>query len=152
MSASLKDGLVEAWVEDLAVRLPDNHAIYPHRRPKKRRPGDHDIAPPFTVLSVGEMEQTVPASGAWLAEVRVVVVCDKDHGGSAEQKRRVAEIIEALEETCYPAVDEERGVRLFGYALERIRQAEARHVFSDVLFLVAGVGDLASSAGSPLLS
>lgn len=142
--SALKDKLAEAWVEDLKERMDAEHAVYPMRRPKSA-PGGRIVEPPFAVLTVMEMEQTTPGSNVWTAQVRAVVVCDKDQGDSPEQKERVGELYEALEGTERPAGDDVRGVRLYGFSVDRIEQARAEKVFSDVIFVTAGVGDLASS-------
>lgn len=137
----VKDRLARAWVEDLKSRLPANHVIYPQRRPKHSK----EIEPPFTVLAVMRAEQTTPGSNTWTAEVRVVVVCDKDQEGSPGQERRVQEIYQALEATPVPAADESLDLRLYGFSLDEIREAKADKVYSDVIFVTAGAGNLASS-------
>lgn len=140
--SSLKDALARAWADDLQSRVPAGHKVYPQRRP---RVDGAEVQPPFTVLAVMKMEQTTPGSNTWTAEVRVVVVCDKDQAESIEQERRVGEIYRAIEQTPIPAVDVERCVRLYGFAIDTIETAKAEKVYSDVVFVTAGVGDLESS-------
>ncbi len=143
--SDLKDKLSRAWAADLQGRVPAGHRVFPGRRPRVE---GRDVQPPFTVLTVMRMEQTTPMSNVWEADVRAVVVCDKDQGESTEQEQRVREIYQALEATQRPAVDMDEGVRLYGFALETIEQAQAEKVYSDVIFIRAGVGDLASSPGA----
>ena len=83
------------------------------------------------------MEQATPGSDAWIAEVKVVCVCDKSEGGSAEQELRLGEISAAVEATL-PGEDADLGVRLCGFSLDEVRQAKAEKVYSDVLFITAG--------------
>lgn len=148
LMSNLKDALARAWASDLQGRVPAGHRVYPGRR---GRVEGRDVQPPFSVLTVMRMVQTTPMSNTWEADVRVVVVCDKDQGESAEQERRVREIYQALETTQRPAVDVDEGVRLYGFALETIEQAQADKVYSDVIFIRAGVGDMASSPGAVVL-
>jgi hypothetical protein len=149
--SSLKDKFVRAWAADLQARVPEGHRVFPFRRPKTEE-GGRAIEPPFSVVTVRRMEQTTPGSNTWIAEARVVCVCDKDEGDSPEQEQRVGEIYAAIEETTVPGVDEDEGVRLYGFSLDVIEQARAEKVFSDVLFVTAGVGDLASSPDAVLIS
>ena len=134
--AHLKDLLSRAWAADLAARVP-GHAVYPSRRPDK-------VKPPFSVVVVGRMDQAAPGSDAWIAEVKVVCVCDKAEGGSAEQERRLGEISEAVEATVAGA-DADLGVRLCGFSVDEVRQAKAEHVYSDVMFITAGCERVASA-------
>jgi hypothetical protein len=128
---NLKDSLAEAWAEDLRSRVPAGHNVFASRRPSK-------VEPPFSVVVVMRMEQTTPGSGAWMADVKVVSVCDKEQGGSEIQKRRLGEIMEALEGTV-PATDPARGVTLCGFSVDEVREAKADKVYSDVVFVTAGV-------------
>ena len=132
--SALKDKLARAWADDLKSRLPAGHKVYPMRR-------DADVAPPFSVVTVMRMEQAIPGSNAWIADVKVVVVCDQAQGGSREQERRCDEMYEALEGTR-PGADVELGVRLCGFSLDDVRAAKADKVYSDVIFLTAGVSGL----------
>ena len=128
--AHLKDLLTVVWAADLQGRVAAGHSVFPSRRPD-------GVKPPFSVVVVSRMEQAVPGCDAWIAEVRVVCVCDKAEGGSAEQERRLGEISAAVEATV-PGVDEDLGVRLCGFSVDEVRQAKAEKVYSDVLFITAG--------------
>ena len=150
----LKDRLARVWAEDLQARLPEGHKVYPQRRPVKRlsgRPAE-EVEPPFTVLRVKAIEQTAPGENVWIAEVRVLVVCDKNEGGSSEQEKRLEEIRKALEATPTPSADVEEDVRLYGFSLDTIEEATQEKVYADVIFLTAGAGDLASSPGATVLA
>ena len=127
----LKDNLALAWAADLQSRVPPAHRVFAMRR-------SAEVEPPFSVVTVMRMEQLRPGSNAWLADVKVVCVCDKDQGGSALQKQRLGEIYAALEATPDGA-DAELGVRLCGFSLDEVAQAKAEKVYSDVIFLTAGV-------------
>jgi len=129
--SAIKDKLARAWAADLQERLPAGHSIYPMRR-------DAGAEPPFSVVTVMRMKQVMPGSDAWLAEVRMVCVCDKDQGGSAEQEKRLGELYTAIEGTV-PGVDWELGVELCGFAVEEVSSAKAEKVYSDVIFITAGV-------------
>jgi hypothetical protein len=131
MSSHIKDALADAWAEDLKARVPAGHEVFASRRPSQ-------VQPPFSVVVVMAMEQTTPGSGAWMADVKVVSVCDKEQGGSEIQKRRLGEIAAALEATV-PGADAARGVRLCGFSVDEVRQAKAEKVYSDVIFVTAGV-------------
>ena len=109
----LKDNLALAWASDLKLRVPAGHPVFAMRR-------DADVEPPFSVVTVMRMQQATPGSNAWIADVKVVCVCDKDQGGSAEQKKRLGEIYTALEATPDGA-DVDLGVRLCGFSLRRSR-------------------------------
>lgn len=129
--SDLKDKLARAWADDLRERLPDDHPVFAMRR-------DAAVRPPFSVVTVMRMEQNVPGSDAWLADVKMVCVCDKDQGGSAEQELRLGELYAAVEAT--PAgIDRDAGVRLCGFSLDEVRAARAEKVYSDVIFITAGV-------------
>lgn len=129
--SALKDRLARAWVADLKDRLPEDHAVYPMRR-------DANAEPPFSVVTVMRMEQVTPGSNVWMADVKVVVVCDLAQGGSPEQEQRCGEMYDALEGTqC--GISEDLGVRLCGYTLDEVRAAKGEKVYSDVIFLTAGV-------------
>lgn len=129
--ANLKDSLAEAWADDLRSRVPEGHDVFPSRRPS-------GVEPPFSVVVVMRMEQTTPGSGAWMADVKVVSVCDKEDGGSETQKQRLGEILAALEGTV-PATDAARGVTLCGFSVDEVREAKADKVYSDVVFVTAGL-------------
>ena len=131
--SALKEKVARAWAEDLAERVPAGHVVYASRR-------EGQVAPPFTVLVIREMEQTTPGSNVWKAEGRLVVVCDKEGEGSGLQETRLAEAYAALEATDTPCEDVQEGVRLYGVAVERVEQARAEKVYSDVIFFTAGVG------------
>lgn len=130
--SDLKDKLARAWASDLTSRLGSGKVVYPGRRPG-------DVAPPFSVLVIRRMEQTTDGSDVWRAEGRLVVVCDKDAGGSDAQELRLAGAYKALEET-QPGVDLSEGVELYGFSVETVEQAKAPKVYSDVIFFTAGVG------------
>ena len=132
--SAIKDKLARAWAADLQERVPAGHSVYPMRR-------DAGAEPPFSVVTVMRMKQVMPGENVWMAEVRVVCVCDKDQGGSAEQERRMGEIYAAIEGTV-PGTDAELGVRLCGFAIEELSQAKAEKVYSDVIFITAGVDGL----------
>ena len=129
--SKLKDELALAWAEDLQGRVPQGHRVFAGRRPEK-------VEPPFSVVTVMRMEQTLPGSDVWMADVKAVVVCDRAEGGSVEQKRRCGELYDAVEATA-PGVDVQRGVRLCGFSLDEVRSAKAERVYSDVIFITAGV-------------
>ena len=80
--SDLKDKLAKAWANDLGERLPAGHAVYPQRRPQ-------NVKPPFSVVTVMRMEQQTPGSDVWLADVKMVCVCDMAEGGSTEQETRI---------------------------------------------------------------
>ena len=137
----MKDKLARAWAADLQERVPAGHEVFPMRRPAS-------VEPPFSVVTVMRMKQCVPGADVWVAEVRVVCVCDKDQGGSAEQERRLGEIYAAIEATV-PGTDAEIGVRLCGFGIEEVNQAKAEKVYSDVIFITAGAeGCVVESDGS----
>ncbi len=129
--SAVKDKLARAWAADLQDRLPEGHLVFAMRR-------DAEVEPPFSVVTVMRMKQCVPGADAWLAEVRIVCVCDKDQGGSLEQERRLGEIYAAIEATV-PGTDVEIGVRLCGFGIEEVNQAKAEKVYSDIIFITAGV-------------
>jgi hypothetical protein len=129
--SAIKDKLARAWAADLQERVPAGHQVYAMRR-------DAAAAPPFSVVTVMRMKQAAPGSDAWLAEVRMVCVCDKDQGGSAEQEARLGELYEAIEATV-PGVDVDAGVRLCGFSVDEVESAKAEKVYSDVVFITAGV-------------
>ena len=131
--SNLKDRIVRAWAADLSDRLPDGHEVYAGRR-------KGTVSPPFSVLVIRSMEQTTSGSNVWKAEGRLVVVCDKEAEGSTDQERRTGEAYAALEETDVPCEDLEEDVRLYGVAVDRVEEARAAKVYSDVIFFVAGVG------------
>lgn len=153
--SNIKDKLARSWASDLTERVGGDHVIYPQRRPKPES-GNRLVKPPFSVLMVREMEQTTPGSNVWIAEVRIAVVCDKDAGDTTLQEARVEEIRQALDATPLPCIDEETGVRLYGFSLDRMATAEAARegekVFSDVFFLTAGAGDEASSPEAEVIA
>lgn len=138
--SDLIDKLARAWAADLQGRVPAGHRVFPMRRPREK---GREVEPPFTVLTV--MKAQHEEDDVWVADVRVVVVCDKDQADSAEQERRVGEIYRALEATAVPCADVDVGVRLYGFSLDEIEAAKADKVYSDVIFLKAGVGSMASS-------
>lgn len=130
--SDLKDKLAEAWVKDLKDRLPEDHLIFPQRR-------DANVKPPFSVITVMRMEQQLGRSNMWLADVKAVCICDVAQGGSTEQKQRMGELYAAIEGT-EPGEDVELGVRFYGHDLGEVRGAKAEKVYSDVIFIIAGVG------------
>jgi hypothetical protein len=129
--SALKDKLARAWANDLQGRLPAGHLVYAGRR-------DAEVEPPFSVVTVMRMSQVHPGSDAWLAEVRVVCVCDWAQGGSMEQETRLSQLYQAIEATV-PGDDVGIGVRLCGFSLDEVSQAKAEKVYSDVIFITAGV-------------
>jgi len=129
--SAIKDKLARAWAADLQERVPAGHSVYPMRR-------EAGVEPPFSVVTVMRMSQLVPGSDAWLAEVRMVCVCDKDQGGSAEQEWRLGELYAAIEATL-PGTDAVAGVSLLGFSVDEVSQAKAEKVYSDVIFITAGV-------------
>lgn len=130
--SALKDKLARAWAEDLQARVPVGHTVYAMRR-------DANAEPPFSVITVMRMEQTVPGADVWLADVKAVVVCDRSQGGTAIQRQRCAELHAALEATT-PGADVAEGVRLYGFSVDTVESAKAEQVYSDVIFITAGVG------------
>lgn len=131
----VKDGLAKAWAEHLtgAAGFP----FFPHRH-------DGETAPPFGVVVVKRLRQTVPGDDVHEAEVRVVVVSDVADGTAAAQRQMVGQAYAALEATPRQGIDEGNGVRLCGFVLEEIEQAsgrddDGRMVYSDVFLLTAGV-------------
>ena len=131
--SGLKDRVASAWAADLTLRLGGKQVVYAGRRP-------HDVAPPFTVLVIRRMELTTPGSNVWKAEGRLVVVCNKEDSGAADQKDRLDAAYAALEATDTPCEDEEERVRLYGLAVSHIEDAQADKVYGDVVFFDAGVG------------
>ncbi len=127
----LKDKLARAWADDLQGRLPAGHLVFAGRR-------DAEVEPPFSVVTVMRMSQVVPGADVWLAEVRMVCVCDRAQGGSLEQEARLAQLHEAIAATV-PGDDVGLGVRLCGFSLDEVSQAKAEKVYSDVVFITAGV-------------
>lgn len=134
--SALKDKLARAWADDLQGRVPIGHRVFAMRRAAQ-------VEPPFSVVTVMRMEQAVPGSDVWLADVKVVCVCDISQGGTVEQEQRCGEMYTALEET-EPGDDVEAGVRLHGFSLDEVRSAKTEHVYSDVIFVTAGVGKVGS--------
>jgi len=96
------------------------------------------VEPPFSVVTVMRMEQVMPGSNAWIADIKVVCVCDKDQGGSSEQNLRVGQMYQALEGTASGS-DIDRGIELCWFTVDEVRQAKAEKVYSDVIFITAGV-------------
>jgi hypothetical protein len=131
----LKHGLAKAWAEHLsgAAGFP----FFPGRH-------DGDTAPPFGVVVVKSLRQTVPGDDVHVADVRVVVVSDVADGPARMQERKVEQAYAAIEGTPRQAVDLTNKVRLCGFVLEEIEQAQGsgddgRMVYSDVFLLKAGV-------------
>lgn len=139
----LKDDLEKAWAEDLQARVPTGHVVFAGRR-------DAGVKPPFSVVTVMGMEQLLPGSNAWMAEVRVVVACDRAEGGTAAQALRLGEIYEAVEATPIPAADPGRAVVLCGFSLDEVKAAKGNDVYSDVIFITAGVSSDKISPTAPL--
>lgn len=130
--SAIKERLAKAWASDLQARVAAPHKVYPNRRPQ-------GAELPCTVVVVMSTEQAVPGSNVWMADARVVVVCDKDAGGSALQQARLDEIYEKLEATVVPGRDEANKVTLLGFSVDEVRQAKGEKVYSDVVFVTAGV-------------
>jgi hypothetical protein len=142
--SDLKDKLAEAWAADLQERVPAGHTVYAMRRPA-------GVKPPFSVVAVMRMAQVNPASNVWVADVKMVSVCDMAQGGTTEQAQRFGELYAAVEAT--PAgQDETRGVELCGFSLDEVRQAQAEKVYSDIMFITAGVAGVTplAEAATPI--
>jgi hypothetical protein len=58
-----------------------------------------------------------------------------------EQELRLGELRNAIEGTV-PGDDAAKGVRLHGFSVDEVRAARADKVYSDVIFITAGVGSL----------
>jgi hypothetical protein len=130
----VKDGLAKAWAEHLteAAGFP----FFPHRH-------DGESAPPFGVVVVKRLRQTVPGDDVHLAEVRVVVVTDSADTDCPEHRARVGRAYAALEATPRQGMDAANGVRLCGFMVEEIEQAsgtgdDGKKIHSDVFMVTAG--------------
>jgi len=132
----LKDRFAKAWAEDLTQRV--GLPCFPSRH-------DGLTAPPFGVVLVKQMEQTVPGSDVWTAEVRVVLVSDTSETGVVQQSEWLEAARAGIEATPRPAWDAQNRVRLYGFMIETVEQVTAqddqgRRIYSDVLMIRAGVG------------
>ena len=135
----VKDGLAKAWAEHLteAAGFP----FFPHRH-------DGMTAPPFGVVVVKRLRQTVPGDDVHHAEVRIVVVSDSADVDAATHRARVGQAYVAIEATPRSGIDQGNGVRLCGFMLEEVEQAsgtadDGKKIHSDVFMVTAG----AASAG-----
>jgi hypothetical protein len=133
-----KDGLAKAWAEELTGSA--GFPFFPHRH-------DGVTCPPFGVVVVKRLLPCHPGDDVHLAEVRIVVVSDAADTPSSVQRQRTGQAFRAIESTPRHAHDVANGVRLCGFTLEEIEQAEARGddermIRSDVFMLRAGVASL----------
>jgi len=132
----VKDGLAKAWAQHLTEKV--GFPFFPHRY-------DGESAPPFGVVVVKRLSPTVMGDDVHRAEVRVVVVSDFSEGAPVEQQKMAGAAYKGLLETPQHAVDESNGVRLCGFMVDDMEQAEGsgedgRKVYSDVFMVTAGVG------------
>jgi hypothetical protein len=130
----VKDGLARAWAEDLTSRT--GISFFPHRH-------DGRSAPPFGVVLVKRLRATVPGDDVWEVAVRVVLVTDTVDVTAFAHQVLAGKVRDAIEATPRQGLDTNNGVRLCGFMLEEIEQAEGtgddgRKVRSDVFMVTAG--------------
>jgi hypothetical protein len=138
---SVKDDFAAAWAEDLAGRL--SLPVFPQRR-------DGNPPPPYAVVVVRDMQQTVSGSNTWLAEVRIVVITDvAQNGGASSNAHKAASkaVYAAIEGTMQKCVDVSRGVIMCGFNVDGIEEVrvggpQGEKVYGDVYQIVAGVKGL----------
>lgn len=133
-----KEKLAAAWAEHLAGVT--GQRVYAMRR-------DERAEFPFAVVVAKRMYPTAPGEDVHKAEVRVVCVSDAKDATSGAHEERVAAMYDALRQMPMPAVDQSRGVVLYGFMVTEIEQVTAsgddgRQVFSDVMLIEAGVGSV----------
>jgi hypothetical protein len=131
-----KERIAEAWAAHLAGAT--GQRVYAMRREERAEF-------PFAVVVVKRLYPTAPGENVHRAEVRLVCVSDAADATSGAHEARVAALYDALGGIPRPAVDEARGVVLYGFMVTEMEQVTAagedgRQVFSDVMMIDAGVG------------
>jgi hypothetical protein len=132
--SAVKDGLAKAWAEHLSGVT--GFPFFPHRH-------NGETAPPFGVVLVKKLRQTVPGDDVHEVEVRVVVVGDTAETTPEVQRLRAGLAYAAIEGTPRQSIDAVNGVRLCGFMLEEVEQAggsgeDGRKIHSDVFFIRGG--------------
>jgi hypothetical protein len=103
---------------------------------------DTDSAPPYGVVTVTELRETTPGSSAYRAEIKIAVITSIDMSSSVEHDRLLEEVMMRLESIPRRIVDEQAGIRIFGWTQtmsEAITKDESQS-FSDVITVIAGCG------------
>lgn len=95
---------------------------------------------PFYVVRCAEAENTTTGSNVFKVEVQITLVSSIDDSTSAEHDTRLSALEIAINSIPQNAIDEESGVRIFGYFLESLSTSTEDQNFGDVLIVQAGVG------------
>jgi len=103
---------------------------------------DTDESPPYGVVTVTEMEETVPMANAYKATIKIAVVTSIDISNSAQHDQLLESVMTRLFNIPKRVTDAEIGIRIFGWTMtlsEAITKDESQS-FSDVITIIAGCG------------
>lgn len=128
--------LEEVFCNELTTRLPL----------RTIRMGQRDSADtgPLAVVKCDHIDEIVPDSGVYEAEVAIVIVRPMDETppdgstNAAELAQFVGEVEKALNQIPRPGYDDEVGIDLCGWVITRIAEASTKQDRGHLLFLKVG--------------
>jgi hypothetical protein len=103
---------------------------------------DPDSPPPYGVVTVTKLEETVPGANAFTAEVKIAVITSIDMSSSEQHDILLEKVMSKLNDIPRRAVDSTIGIRIFGWLIlysETVTKEESQS-FSDVITIRCGCG------------
>lgn len=128
----IKWRLEKSLVGELQARVPDLTWYSAQDNPEG--------VPPYGVVQCDEERETTPGSGVFYVPTAILVSHNLDQSASAEHVLKVQAVRYALETIPRPGIDDDNGVRIFGFTVSRAVQANETQDQGTLFELNVGCG------------
>lgn len=143
----IKERLQQVLVNELTARLPARKFVMGRR--------DSADTGPMGVVKVDRVDEILPDTGVYEAEVAIVLVRNMDEEpppgltNAQDQSAFAREVEQALNQIPRPGYDDEVGIVLNGWVTDQIAEASDKQDYADILFLTVGCQILERADGIP---
>jgi len=97
-------------------------------------------APPYGVVQCDEERETTPGSGVFYVPTAILISHNFDAAANSEHVKMVQAVRYALETIPRPGLDEDHGVKIFGFTINRTTQANVEQDQGTLFELNVGCG------------
>lgn len=142
-SLPIKWRLEKSLVGELKVRVPD--------LPWHSSQDNPEGVPPYGVVQCDEERETTPGSGVFYVPTAVLVSHNMDDATGAEHAAAAKAVRDALEAIPKPGIDEDNGVKIYGFTILRTVTANEEQEEGTLFELNVGCGLAEKAEGVPNL-
>lgn len=106
--------------------------------------------PPYGIVQCDEAKETTPESGVFYVATAILVTHALDDGAGRTHAQLVQQVRDALETIPRPGIDEDKQVRLYGFAVQRTVEANTEQEQGTLFELNIGCGVWEKQEGGPV--